>query len=809
MNAAPAVFALLAVAGPASTQQPDDAALRCEALVRAQRDGRLDVAAALAALGDTDDDVARTAAALLRHAWPELPPALLDALADRPAAARRLLHELAVAPRPSLSHWVVRWGNAGLGRTADDRCLALAARGTPPTAAEAEVLVRVLVDGGEADGFGAAAAVLPPAVADALLGRLHAALLRGAVDVDRAGPLLDRLSPTGLRALLGLVETLPAAVAAPLAARVHDRLPELLQQRVAHALDGAAPLLPCWLPWCAPLLDRPPRIARVQALLGSDDEATAEAAFGALLGARVVDEALLDFAATDAAGRPGLLRRLLDRAIDLVPAGRLLLWLQADVETSKLVVAALPRRTRLEPELEQHLLARLQEAGVAEGAFLRPAALALAQRGGAGAVHGLWPWLRASRDWPELLDAFARRREPFVPELLLHELASPQPSHPGVEHDLWLDGVALALVAAGDRRELHRLVARAPRSSPSFVRRCAHHARPLPAALALRLVDEALAASDGDLGVELLAWAATAAADPLVLARLHALWREPPAAGSDELQEVALRALVAGEPRTELVAALRAALRAGPVPPRLEPLAFELLGTMPAPLRPEDLELCAELVLLAPRTDPDREAERARRWPDGSAGFPLVAAVAQRLRTAEPAAAARAFAAATAAALADPGHTAIAPQRLLVLLRTLAAAPAVQHALGEALAPLLLARAAATGVGAGIAHVYAAGAAAAHGEPAAASQHAAAARDLLLALPGQRLHARVVLGERDPGAGVDPWARLAALPHLHAFRAAVAAGDHGAARRAAALVREFAGRDDRIPTEAALAAELR
>ena len=38
------------------------------------------------------------------------------------------------------------------------------------------------------------------------------------------------------------------------------------------------------------------------------------------------------------------------------------------------------------------------------------------------------------------------------------------------------------------------------------------------------------------------------------------------------------------------------------------------------------------LVLLQPRTDPEREAEAVARWPLGTSGFPLVAAVAQRLR---------------------------------------------------------------------------------------------------------------------------------------------------------------------------------
>jgi hypothetical protein len=53
------------------------------------------------------------------------------------------------------------------------------------------------------------------------------------------------------------------------------------------------------------------------------------------------------------------------------------------------------------------------------------------------------------------------------------------------------------------------------------------------------------------------------------------------------------------------------------------------------------------------------------------------------------------------------------------------------------------------------------------------------------------------LGERDPGAGVDPFAALAAEPHRHARARATANGDAAAAAAAAALVREFAGHDRR------------
>ena len=79
--------------------------------------------------------------------------------------------------------------------------------------------------------------------------------------------------------------------------------------------------------------------------------------------------------------------------------------------------------------------------------------------------------------------------------------------------------------------------------------------------------------------------------------------------------------------------------------------------------------------------------------------------------------------------------------------------------------------------------------------------HAAAKADLELAL--RLLHEpigdpdlrRDLLGERDPGAGFDPFAELACLPWRIAYVDARRAGDTAAVTAARAGMREFAGRD--------------
>jgi hypothetical protein len=137
------------------------------------------------------------------------------------------------------------------------------------------------------------------------------------------------------------------------------------------------------------------------------------------------------------------------------------------------------------------------------------------------------------------------------------------------------------------------------------------------------------------------------------------------------------------------------------------------------------------------------------------------------LRNAAPAAVGATFTRAVADALADPNHRHIARARLAVLWRELARTPAVQQAVAAPTAELWLRLPEQPGseASAGAAHLFVARAAIARGEYPAAAAAAEAARAGFLRLPQHRRHARVLLGERDPAAGNDPWAALAALPH--------------------------------------------
>jgi len=796
-------FGLALWAGPLAAQQravqqlaawvrdgDRDAAERCALLGELQDRAALDVPTVLAALGDPDPGLGMAAAAILRHEWAELPEALFAALDERPAAASALLRELAIAPRPAAAGWAQRW----LQRpsvSADLRCLALAASGRTPGPGDGELLLATLAAGEADDGFHAAVALLPAPVADLLLGKLHALLASGRVDVAQALPLLDRLSDQGTERLLGLAVTLPGAAAAQLCQRLVQRRSPAYAARAAAALDGSIPLEPLWLLQAGPLLDRQQRRERLLALLGetSAGEPLRAAAFDALVDAAVVDDRLLDFAQDGDLGRLGKLDRVLDAAVAHLPEVRLVAWLGSEPELALKVVQALVRRPALGERLEAALLQPLLDSEVIAGLFLEGAALVLLQSGSEATVARLWPALRAAPGRLGFLDALARRRAPFVRGLLLADLAALAGTEPVREAER--DAVRLALCAAGDRRGLAELVAHAAARDATFVRRCVHFASPLDERSALHLLDAAVALSDEDLAGELIAWAATADA-PAVHDRLRALWL---AGGGGERQEAALRGLAAGPHRADLRRQLRAALAAGPLSDLQESLAFEVVAALPQPPGAADLELLADLVLRAPLADAEGEAARARRWPDGRAGFPLVAAVARQLRGADPAAVAAAFAGVAADVRRDPRHVASSRQRLLVLWRSLEAEAELQAAAGAATAELLLAIPDTAGLGDGPAHGFALRAATARGEHGAAAAHGRLAVALLLRLPAARRDARLFLGERDPAGGVDAWAALAAAPHLARARSARGAGDLVRAREAAALAAEFAGRD--------------
>ncbi len=779
-----------AFVGVWAAQSPAQVEVAVGQLHEAQDRGELDVATVVAALRQ-GGDAGRAAAAIVRHEWLDVPAELLDAAAGHPASATLLLRELALAPRPSVQAWA-RTQVERDDLPNDVRCYAIAAAQLPATGKVANLLVDTALDPEGGDGYRTAAWLMASRDADRLLGRLHAAALQQQAEFDRLLPFFDRLSPRGHEHLVGLALSLPNELQQPLVRYFLNNDVAAYRDRSADALDGKLELEPIWLARAAELLTERSRVERLFGVL-DDETASAElrdAAFRALLEASVIEPPVVDYAG-DAVQRSRDIRALLDAGVGQLPVDTILHLLTGDVRVAALTASALLRRDPLEPAIEAQLVELL--ADVVPATPTLPLVVALLRRGSEGSVRAIWPRLRGSELFDQCVDILARREAAWISPLLLEDLAHDVGDEESLPARRQRDraSVRLALVRRGDRRELDRLVEGAATSSPSFLRRCTHHAAPVGVEHSLTLLEFAGATADDDLAVELISWAATTD-DPQVHAALFGLWQP---AELTERHIAALSGLGHSAARPRLVTELRAAIEAGTRDDRAEMLAYELISTMRMPLAQRDIELLAELALVWPLADPERERGRAQRWSDGRNGFPLAAAIAHRLRGADPELVHAVFGRTAQAVQEHSEFAAFAPQRLLVMWRALVPDQRVQSALGRATAALLLAANDPMAVGHGPASLYASQEREARGEFAAAVQHARRAVALLLRQPDARRDARLFLGERDPVAGVDPWSRLAARPFVLEARACLAARNDpgaGAALRAAA---ELVGHD--------------
>ncbi|MCK5940589.1 MAG: hypothetical protein KAI24_01370, partial [Planctomycetes bacterium] len=687
-------FVVLASLLPAQGEVEDDydADAACAALAERADRGELDVAVVLRVLGGRREQEARTVAAIVRHEWAELPNELIDGLDRDPTAARRFLEELARAPRPAAQSWVRSQSAPHPKRSYDHRLLALAARSEELTRDEAALLVESVAHESPDDGFWFASSYVPQKVADGLVGRVHAVLAGGEVPIESLDPLLSRLSARGTKSLLGLAMTLPPPLAHKILRHVHETRPELVQERVEAALDGRIPLDPQWLAFAAKQLDRPERVQRVvEVLRQGDGERARELAFEALLQAGVLDEEILEIAVDDESIER--IRRVISRAAAAIPTRYVVAWLGSTPEVVQDMAQALARRRQLEPEVQRAMLALL--ADVEEAHAFTPLYLVTALVGGgdAEALRRVWPLVLGSNAWRDLIGRLGRRDEPFVYELLLGALDELRGGEAGAgaseRHQQQLDALRLQLVARGDRRELDELIAHAPSRDAQFVRRCGHYAEQLSEDQAERLIAAAFAADEPELAAELLEWVAKGR--PETAARhLWQHWQQPPddAPFAEDLAEVVMRLLMATDRREDLLAQLRDAIAAGPLSDRMSSLPYEALNGMPEPLHETDVRLCADLLLRLPITDPEAERRMVRRWPDGTFGFPLVAAIANRLRTVDQQLARRVFAEVVEELRATDACAAISRQRLKVFWRALSRRPSLQKALGRVTARL-------------------------------------------------------------------------------------------------------------------------
>lgn len=784
-------------------QESQDSGALCRAVCKAQDLGKLTPLDAVAKLGGTNESVASTVASIVRHQWLELPQEFFDGLSANPKAAYRFLEELARAPRLAATAWAAKQSLERPNRTLNHRLLALAARGKPLARDEGRLLLQGLRGQQAGDGVYFAAFLMPEKVADGLLGRLHQGLMQGTIGVDLAAPVLDRLSTRGTKSLLGLAVSLPPATSRSLLRHVYDVRPDLLQERVAAALDGRAPLDSLWLEFASKLLSNKERIARVVALLRDGESVEdRDCAFELLLSAQAIDEVSLPIAVDGAPA--SRIRRIIATASTKLPVGYVVDWLQHSPEVALEMARALALRPKLEPAVQRQLLEILDGLGAADSHTPLHAVTALVRSGNAESLKAIWPLVINNVAWRDLLSRLARRKEPFVYELMLSELQSAaEQKDPASEAESLqqqkFDVLRLLLVSRGDRRELDTLVKNAPKRDTTFVRKCRHYATTLSDAHIQSLFEASLVAGDPDVAAELLEWVVSVQPEA-VGERLWQLWLQPPdVAVAEELLEVAVRLLITGQKREPLLAQMRAAMAEGALPDTLTSLPYEALNSMAEPLDVADVTLCAEMVLKMPLADTKGERRRTRRWPDGTAGFPLIGAIGSRLRTADPVMVEQVFAPMVAELLGDPRCSNISRQRLKVFWRSLSHRSDLQQLIGRLTSQLWSFH---DGAGTAVdpctdgAAVWLQALQAEHeGDFGKAERLYQQAICDLLRLPSSRGEARWLLGDRNSAGGDDPIAGLSAAPYRMRLLAAKKAGDATAITIASDLVREFAGHD--------------
>jgi hypothetical protein len=760
---------------------------RCAALGWLLDSGVLDDTTLAAALFSEDAGLRRQAVAILRHLRPVWPPALLAGLAGHEHARQELLRELAMAPRPGLETWIeARLGREGISDA--ERVLCLAARIAPPDVDEAKWLLQCAAEGASSE-VGLAIGRIPPDVADSVVSATESLLVSPAV-VDRLWPFFEGLARRSSAGVFAVADRLDAPVRLALYERISGIDSAELRERARAALDGEIPLAAEWLLAAAPLMQDRARQDRVlQFLVNPASPLQARIrAFDLLLGVGRYEEGMGRFALED----PRRVVRLLAARIDLPDS----LLLEAMDERSsgfgKLpptvgVFATLLRRP-FGPAVEDRLIAFLttEQSTIGMRPMLARALCAGGSDRGVGVMLGVVRYWRES-EREELYSQLARRRDPIAATALRTELVDPMRGVDSEVRQAVRAHIRLALSEHGDRRARSEFFQAIAGYDAALLRRARNALPELAASEVEQLLDALPAYGEAEARVEVMLWLGHSPQQRWRDALLK-LWEE---AEDEEEREVAMRLLLAGPERPQVVAAWKN----GELDELWSSLvAYGLLAAMPDELRDEDVGLLRDLLFDLPRRDVEAERRRAAEFPDGRTGFPVVAAVAETMRRGGV----KAFDVCRVAAdlVAGGELSGLTRQRLLCLWASLQAEPELMQAVARQTAALVLALEDGGDAGRPAASYFLGQQLQAEGRhDAAAHAYEVAARGLLCD-PEQRFALRLLLGSRDPLLGRDPHAALAAASHLQRARQAVLDGDAAALDLALRLAAEFAGRDE-------------
>jgi hypothetical protein len=723
------------------------------------------------ALSSEDPGLARAAAKILVHEYVELSDELLaDIMADdmsRPV----LLNALGERPRNAAALWLQR-ALPRLNLELEERLQAFAALSSGELSKEQ---AREILDGAvDEDGWVrslafAAADRMSATQADLLVADVHKRSLSG-ISLELLLPCLSRMSERGERHLIGLARSLEADQRDEIADWLSMRSSPVLREYVLDGLRGSYPLQPMTLRMLHGSIGQGEDRARILALLDDDRPAMQRAAFRVLCVEGVYDPALLDFALVEPAEAERRVRDLLE--MDLPEDALLRLLASEDEEILQATIRSISSE-----QLQSAVEARVAVMGEQRGETGDQAVRQIFAQGRPASVRRSWSLLEGSRR-RELSSALRQRGAWALP--LMHEL--------DLADEDW--DLRYTLISLGDEKELADCLESFSLWPSRWLRRLEPLLIKRVTAEHFALLERQLVQEGSSRHREVLCAVLAARRDLGGEDLLLALYED----SKDEAirSEALLGLLKRPATRAAIYADLNESIGKGASDAQVD-LAYEVAGSMQAPLEEEEASLLARLLLVAPLGE-ELDSD------EGPPNLAMINIAGRILRSGVGDEIVAAFRAAAREASAHPRRAQLDDRRLVSLLVALCFNPEVRLALGPIIGELIASRPAAEAQYLAPALLMIAEAKAAGGDWAGAAQDYGRAAPLLLRHPLQPLQMRALLGENHPGIQLA-LGSVYARSHLSRVRALLAAGDRDQASAALASATIFSYGDQESEAE--------
>lgn len=729
------------------------------------------------AMSSEDPGLARAAAKILVHEQVELSDEFLTEVMAGALSRPVLLAALADRPRRAAALWLQQ-ALPRLGFDLAERLQAFAALG--PGALGMEQAREILDGAVDDDGWVrslafAAADGMSSTQADLLVADVHKRSLTG-ISLELLLPCLSRMSERGERHLIGLARSLQSSQRDEIADWLSMRSSPVLREYVLDGLRGSYALQPMTLRMLNGRVGDGEEWRRILSLLDDDRPAMQRAAFRVLCVEGAYDPALLEFALAEPEAAQGRVRDLLELEL---PEEALLSLLASEDEEIQQASLRILSSQQLQAAVEARVVALAELRGKTGDAAVRQ----IFAKARSATVRRTWNLLGKGRR-RELSSALRARGAWALP--LMHEL--------DLGPEDWEQ--RFTLIALGDKKELADCIEDfgawpnkwLRRLEPLLVKRVsAEHFSQLEKLLRLEFnVTDAdglhaeVMLEDARRHREVFCAVLAARSDLGGEGLLLELYEN---SGDEVIRSEALQGLLK-RPATRAVIYAKLNASIGKINGEAEiDLAYEVAGSMQAPLDATEARLLARLLLVAPLA-----AEAVAE--DGPPNLAMINIAGRILRTGVGEEVVEAFRSAVEEASEHPRRAQLDDRRLVSLLLALSFNDEVRIALGPIIGRLIAARPEVEARHLGPALLMIAAGQAQVGDWSQAAQSYARAAGMLLRQPLEPLQMRALLGENHPGIQLALGA-VYARSHLCAVRAWLAAGDRKQAAEALALAEVF------------------